>query len=112
MHVSAAGAVLATYGGFAAPYGVDVDEFRGVVWVGLDGADAVVALRTSDGSVVARADAIAHPRSVAVNDRTGECFVAGIAGHELVRVAADGTIESRDPDFSAPFDVKIDPGPR
>jgi DNA-binding beta-propeller fold protein YncE len=112
VHVSAGGGVLATYSGFGGPYGVDVDEGRNVVWVGLDGESAVVALNTADGTTHARVTGISHPRSLAVNDRTGECFVAAIGSHELVRLAADGTVLSRNPDFSAPFDVKIDPGPR
>jgi len=112
VHVSAGGGVLATYTGFVGPYGVDVDEFRGIVWVGLDGENAVVGLRTSDGARLFRVNQIARPRSLAVNDRTGEVFVAAIASHELVRLATDGTVLSRNPAFSAPFDVRIDPGPR
>lgn len=112
VHVGSNGGVLATYGGFNGPYGIDVDEFRNLVWVGLDGDGAVVGLRASDGGLVFRVGGLPHPRSLAVNDRTGECFVAAIASHELVRIDADGTVLSRNPNFSAPFDVKIDPGPR
>ncbi len=112
VHISAAGVVLATYGGFVGPYGVDVDEFRGVVWVGLDNENAVVALHTSNGTQAARAEPVSRPRSIAVNDRTGECFAAAIASHELVRIGADGTVLSRESEFDAPFDVKVDPGPR
>jgi hypothetical protein len=112
VHVGSNGGVIATYEGFNGPYGIDVDEFRNLVWVGLDGDGAVVGLRASDGGVVFRVGGIPHPRSLAVNDRTGECFVAAIASHELVRIDANGVVLSRNPNFSAPFDVKIDPGPR
>ena len=47
-----------------------------------------------------------------VLDRTGECWVIAIAAHELVRINSSGVIESRFRGLSAPFDVRVDPGPR
>jgi streptogramin lyase len=112
LHVAASGAILARVPGLEGPYALDIDEFRNQVWVGLDGANAVQVLARSDGARRFRVGEIARPRGLALVDRTGECWVAAIQSHELVRINSLGTIESRNAGFSAPFDVRVDPGPR
>jgi hypothetical protein len=87
VHISAAGAILSRTPGCEGAYGIDIDEFRNQVGV-------------------------SRPRGLSVVDRTGECWVVAIQSHELVRIAPDGAIESRYAGFSAPFDVRVDPGPR
>jgi DNA-binding beta-propeller fold protein YncE len=112
VHVAANGTVLGRIPGLEGPYALDVDEFRNQVWVGLDGANAVQVLARSNGARLFRVGGIARPRGLAVADRTGECWVVAIQAHELIRINAAGTIESRNAGFSAPFDVRVDPGPR
>ena len=43
---------------------------------------------------------------------TGEVWVAAIASGEIVRISSEGGVLSRNPNFDAPFDVRVDPGPR
>ena len=112
LHISAAGDILARVTGLEAPYAIDVDEFRNQVWVGLDDANAVQVLARSDGARRFRVNGILRPRGLTVVDRTGECWVIAIAAHELVRINSTGVIESRNGNFSAPFDIRVDPGPR
>jgi len=112
LHVSAAGQILARVPGLEMPYALDVDEFRDQVWVGLDGANAVQVLQRSNGAKLFRIEGILRPRGLVVLDRTGECWVIAIAAHELVRINSNGVIESRFRGLSAPFDVRVDPGPR
>ena len=112
VHVSAAGQILARVPGLAMPYAIDIDEFRNQVWVGLDGANAVQVLARSDGAKQFVVEGILRPRGLVVLDRTGECWVVAIAAHELVRINSNGVIESRYRGLSAPYDVRVDPGPR
>ncbi|MEP7028133.1 MAG: hypothetical protein ABI960_06020 [Candidatus Eisenbacteria bacterium] len=112
VHVSAAGAILARTPGLEGAYAIDIDEFRNQVWVSLDGAGAVQVLARNDGSKKFRVEGLAHPRGVALVDRTGECWVVAIQSHELVRIGSTGVIESRYGGFNAPYDVRVDPGPR
>lgn len=112
VHVSASGTVLARVPGLEGPYAVDVDEFRNQVWVGLDGANAVQVLARSDGARKFRVGGVLRPRGLVLADRTGECWVVAIQSHELIRIAADGTVLLRNNGFTAPFDVRVDPGPR
>ncbi len=112
VHVSAGGAILSRTPGLEGAYAIDIDEFRNQVWVSLDGAGAVQVLARSDGSKKFRVAGLAHPRGVSLVDRTGECWVVAIQTHELVRIGSGGVIESRYGGFSAPFDVRVDPGPR
>ena len=112
LHVAADGTILARVPGLEGPYALDVDEFRNQVWVGLDGANAVQLLARSDGARLARVEGILRPRGLVVADRTGECWVVAIAAHELVRINSNGGVESRYRGLSAPFDVRVDPGPR
>jgi len=71
-----------------------------------------VALDRRSGRELRRVEGIARPRGLAVADRTGEVWVAAIASAQVVRVASDGTVLGRTGGFGAPFDVRIDPGPR
>jgi hypothetical protein len=112
LHVAADGTILARAEGLEQPYALDVDEFRNQVWVGLDGQDAVQVLARSDASRTFRVLGVPRPRGLSVADRTGECFVVAIASHELVRINSLGVIESRYNGLSAPYDVRVDPGPR
>jgi streptogramin lyase len=112
VHVSASGTIVARVPGLEGPYALDVDEFRNQVWVGLDGANAVQVLDRTDGSRKFRVGGVARPRGLVLADRTGECWVIAIQSHELIRIAADGTVASRNNGFTAPFDVRVDPGPR
>jgi hypothetical protein len=72
----------------------------------------VQVLSRTNGAPRFRVTGIPHPRGIAVADRTGECWVTAIQSHELVRINSIGVIESRYDGFSAPFDVRVDPGPR
>ena len=112
VHVSAAGAILSRTPGLPGAYALDIDEFRNQVWVSLDGADAVQVLARSGGAPSFRDAGIPRPRGLAVVDRTGECWVVAIQSHELVRIGAAGVVESRYSGLNAPFDVRVDPGPR
>ena len=112
LHVAADGTILHRATGLEQPYAIDIDEFRNQVWVGLDGQDAVQVLARSDASREFRVLGIPRPRGISVVDRTGECFVVAIASHELVRINSLGVIESRYNGLSAPYDVRVDPGPR
>ncbi len=112
VHVAATGTILARATGLEGPYAIDIDEFRNQVWVGLDAANAVQVLARNDGARTFRVSGIPRPRGLALADRTGECWVTAIQSHELVRINSFGTIESRYDGFSAPFDVRVDPGPR
>jgi DNA-binding beta-propeller fold protein YncE len=112
VHVSAAGEILARVPGLEKPYALDIDEFRDQVWIGLDGANAVQVIKRSDGTNRFRVEGILRPRGLSVLDRTGECWVIAIAAHELVRINSNGGIESRYRGLSAPYDVRVDPGPR
>jgi DNA-binding beta-propeller fold protein YncE len=112
VHIAANGAILGTATGLEGPYALDVDEFRNQVWVGLDGANAVQTLARSDASRKFRVNGIPRPRGLALADRTGECWVVAIESHELVRIDATGAVQSRYAGLSAPFDVRVDPGPR
>jgi DNA-binding beta-propeller fold protein YncE len=112
LHVAADGTILARAEGLEQPYALDVDEFRNQVWVGLDGQDAVQVLARSDASRKFRVLGVPRPRGLSVADRTGECFVVAIASHELVRINSLGVVESRYNGLSAPYDVRVDPGPR
>jgi hypothetical protein len=112
LHVAADGTIIARAEGLEQPYALDVDEFRNQVWVGLDGQDAVQVLARSDASRKFRVLGVPRPRGLSVADRTGECFVVAIASHELVRINSLGVIESRYNGLSAPYDVRVDPGPR
>jgi hypothetical protein len=71
-----------------------------------------VALDRRTGGEVRRVEGIPRPRGLAVADRTGEVWVAAIATAEVVRVSSDGVVLQRTAGFAAPFDVRIDPGPR
>ena len=112
VHVSASGTILSRTPSLAGAYAIDIDEFRNQVWVSLDGANAVQVLARNDGSPNFRVTGLQHPRGLSVVDRTGECWVVAIQSHELVRIGSAGAIESRFDGFSAPFDVRVDPGPR
>ena len=112
VHVSAAGAILSRTSGLEGAYAIDIDEFGNQVWVSLDGANAVQVLARNDGSPKFRVTGLQHPRGLSVVDRTGECWVVAIQSHELVRIDSAGAIQSRFAGFSAPFDVRVDPGPR
>ena len=112
LHVSAAGQILARVPGLEKPYALDIDEYRDQVWVGLDGANAVQVLARSDGAKRFRVEGILRPRGLVVLDRTGECWVLAIAAHELLRINSGGVVESRFNGLSAPYDVRVDPGPR
>lgn len=112
LHIAADGTILARAEGLELPYAIDIDEFRNQVWVGLDGQDAVQVLARSDASRKFRVLGIPRPRGISVADRTGECWVVAIASHELVRINSLGVIESRYAGLSAPYDVRVDPGPR
>jgi len=94
------------------PFAVDLDELRNRVWVGVDLADAVVGLDRSSGEEVRRVNGIPRPRGLSVADRTGEVWVAAIASGEIVRISSEGAILVRKGGFDAPFDVRVDPGPR
>lgn len=111
-HLSASGAELVRIGGLRGPYAVDIDEGRNRVWVGLDDANAVIALDRTSGALVHTVNGIARPRGLSVADRTGDVWVAAIATGEIVRIGTDGTIRARLAGFEAPFDVRVDPGPR
>ncbi|MGH7726756.1 MAG: hypothetical protein ACREOU_15120 [Candidatus Eiseniibacteriota bacterium] len=111
-HLSPTGAELHRIGGLQGPYAIDIDEFRNIVWVGLDGANAVLALNRGTGATIRTVTGIARPRGVAVVDRTGEVWIASISEGEVVRLASDGTVLGRIGGFEAPFDVRVDPGPR
>jgi DNA-binding beta-propeller fold protein YncE len=112
VHVSASGNILSRTPGLPGAYAIDIDEFRNQVWISLDGANAVQVLARNDGSPNFRVSGLAHPRGLSVVDRTGECWVVAIQTHELVRISSAGAIASRFNAFSAPFDVRVDPGPR
>ena len=112
VHVSPAGAILARYGGFTTPFAIALDLARNTVWVGLDQANAVVGLDRATGAIRTYVGGIARPRGLAVNGRTGEVWVVAIAAHQLVLLAADGTVLARNANFDTPFDVVLDPGPR
>jgi len=112
LHVAADGTILARATGLEQPYAIDVDEFRNQVWVGLDGQDAVQVLARNDASRKFRVPGVPRPRGLCVADRTGECFVVAIASHELVRINSLGVVQSRYNGLSAPYDVRVDPGPR
>ena len=107
VHVNASGDVIARYAGFDRPYGIDVDESRHRVWIGLDVANTVRAISSTDGSVVFDVTGIARPRGLAVADRTGECWVAAVAAGEVVRIGVNGTVDVRRNGFDAPLDVRI-----
>jgi DNA-binding beta-propeller fold protein YncE len=112
VHLSAAGAVLSRTPIAGGPYAIDLDELRNRVWVGVDLADAVVGLDRASGLEVARVNGIPRPRGLSVADRTGEVWVAAIASGEIVRISSTGTVLVRRGGFDAPFDVRVDPGPR
>ncbi|MEO6461478.1 MAG: hypothetical protein ABIP29_00190 [Candidatus Eisenbacteria bacterium] len=112
VHLSAAGAVLSRTPVAGGPYAIDLDELRNRVWVGVDLAEAVVGLDRATGTEVRRVNGIPRPRGVSVADRTGEVWVAAIASGEIVRISSDGAVLSRKGGFDAPFDVRVDPGPR
>ncbi len=112
MKLSADGAILARTALGPGPYAIDIDEGRNLVWIGLDTGNAVVALDRRSGGEVRRVEGIARPRGLAVADRTGEVWVAAIASGEVVRVSSAGVVLGRTRGFGAPFDVRIDPGPR
>ena len=112
VHLSSAGAVISRTPIPEGPYAIDLDELRNLVWVGIDHADAIVALNRADGAEVRRVNGIPRPRGLSVADRTGEVWVAAIASGEVVRISSDGAVLHRNRSFSAPFDVRVDPGPR
>jgi DNA-binding beta-propeller fold protein YncE len=112
LHVANDGTIIARADGLELPYAIDIDEFRDQVWVGLDGGNAVQVLSRSNASRKFRVAGIPRPRGLAVADRTGECWVVAIASHELVRINSTGVIETRYTGLSAPYDVRVDPGPR
>jgi streptogramin lyase len=107
VHVSAAGEIAARYAGFDRPYGIDVDESRHRVWIGLDVANTVRAISSTDGSIVFDVTGIARPRGLAVAGRTGECWVAAVASGEVVRIGVAGTVAVRRNGFNAPLDVRV-----
>jgi DNA-binding beta-propeller fold protein YncE len=111
VHLSAAGEVLSRTA-VGSPFGLDVDEARGRVWVGLDLENAVVALDRSNGAEIRRVPGISRPRGVVVCDRTGEVWVCAIAAGELVRLSSEGSVLLRKGGFDAPYDVRIDPNSR
>jgi DNA-binding beta-propeller fold protein YncE len=112
VHLSSTGAVLSRTAIAGGPYAIDLDELRNQVWVGVDLADAVVALDRATGAVTRRVNGIPRPRGLSVADRTGEVWVAAIASGEIVRISSEGAVLSRNASFDAPFDVRVDPGPR
>lgn len=112
VHVSAGGAILSRTALDGGPFALDLDEARNRIWVGLDVANAVVALDRATGAEVTRVTGIPRPRGVAVADRTGEVWVAAIASGEIVRLSDQGAVLGRSGGFDAPFDVRVDPGPR
>jgi streptogramin lyase len=112
VHFSSTGTILTRIPGLAGPYAVDIDEFRDQIWIGLDQANAVQVRTRADGTFKFLVQGISRPRGLAVVDRTGECWVTAIAAHELVQIGANGTIQVRNNVFAAPFDVRVDPGPR
>lgn len=112
VHLSPAGAVLSRTPVAGGPFAIDLDELRNRVWVGVDLADAVVGLDRSTGAEVRRANGIPRPRGLSVADRTGEVWVAAIGSGEIVRLSSEGVVVFRKGGFDAPFDVRVDPGPR
>ncbi len=111
-HLDPSGAEIHRIGGLDGPYAIDIDEFRNVIWVGLDGANAVVAINRATGATIRTVSGIARPRGLAVVDRTGEVWIASVSTGQIVRLATDGTELGRLGGFEAPFDVRVDPGPR
>lgn len=112
VHLSSAGAVISRTPVAGGPYAIDLDELRNRVWVGVDLADAVIALDRATGAEIRRVNGIPRPRGLSVADRTGEVWVAAIESGEIVRISSDGAVQWRKTGFDAPFDVRVDPGPR
>jgi hypothetical protein len=110
--LSADGEILARTALGPGPFAIDIDEARNLVWVGLDTGNAIVALDRRVGGEVRRVDSVPRPRGLVVADRTGEVWVAAIATGEVVRVSSAGVVLGRTGGFAAPFDVRLDPGPR
>jgi DNA-binding beta-propeller fold protein YncE len=110
--LSVDGEILARTALGPGPFAIDIDEARNLVWVGLDTGNAIVALDRRVGGEVRRVDSVPRPRGLVVADRTGEVWVAAIATGEVVRVSSAGVVLGRTGGFAAPFDVRLDPGPR
>jgi DNA-binding beta-propeller fold protein YncE len=107
LQVDTDGEIVQRIVGLPGPYGVDVDEARDHVWVGLDDRNAVRVFDRVTGAELFEVTNIAGPRGLTVVDRTGECWVAAVESREIVRIEASGLVASRLGGFDAPLDVRV-----
>lgn len=111
VHLSPAGAVLATLADASGPIGIAVDAPGGRIWVADARGGGVIAFRRS-GLVEFRVAGLPGARDVAVDLPTGEAWVTVPGLGEVVRIAPNGIVLEFLRGLSDPYGIALDPGRR
>lgn len=97
--------VLARFEELAAPY-MTISDGAGGAWLTDNGLDRVFRL-DGQARVVAEVSGWGRPVAMARDPLTGDLWVTDSSRGELVRMAPDGSIRSRQGGFSAPFRIAV-----